>query len=170
MISHLHFRIRIMFTLFLVCAFGYGVYESLGFMKLARYFPLCVSSICFLLSVVQLFIELKSVVADSGNREKQKVDLSTDWDIPLLAVMGKALIYLGYLIVFYILIYLVGLRLAAVLGMFLFYRFRVRFPAWKALALGLCGWLFLVVIARLLAVRMVPGLLHEFVELPKAFF
>jgi hypothetical protein len=170
MARHIYSILRVLFALFLTCAYGYGILESKDYMELAKYFPLYISTVFFALSIVQLILEVRVARGATVKSGPKKVDLSSDWEIPMNQVLTKALFYFGYFVFFYILIYLVGLRLSAAIGLFLVYRFQNRFSVSKSLVVSLSGWLFLIVIARVLTVKIPRGLLHEFVDLPLRFF
>ena len=133
----------IVFSLFFVLFFSYGVVASLDFVPLARIFPLSVSCVALGLALINLVQDLwrqkRHLDQDSGMGLS---DLESDWDIPHAEVWKRASFFIGLFGALYLGIWVVGFPLAMSLFVMLFYRRLARAPLARVHpGRGILAWL-----------------------------
>ena len=153
------FSIRILFSAFLTIAFGYGVYEARDFAYLARIFPLYVSLVLFILSLVNLGLEIRNTLKGVAEQKAGgTADLEVQWDIEMSEVLSKFCLFVGVIIVLYAFIWLIGYPLSITLFIIFMYRFLSNTRWHWALVAGLAGLGFLALVSKLLYMDWPEGI------------
>jgi putative tricarboxylic transport membrane protein len=159
-------NIRVIFAALVVLALGYGSYEALSFGYLAKIFPLYISLFCLVLAFINLGLEVRRSLREIQDSGVGLVDLESDWDIPMTAVIGRFCFFLGILLLLYGGICLVGYPLSITIFLVLFYRFITKTAWWEALVAGFAGLGFISLISRLMVIDWPSGIIQDWVNLP----
>jgi len=158
----IHARFNIIFSAGMTLAFAYGIYESLSYAYLAKVFPLSISLVLFVVSLVNLAREIRELRTVPGMRASGGIsaDLESDWDIPMKAVWSKLLVYAAGMLILYFFIWIIGYPLSITLFIVFFYRY-VTETGWPAaLIAGAAGMGFLALVSKLLTMDWPQGLIH----------
>ncbi|SDO56679.1 hypothetical protein [Desulforhopalus singaporensis] len=157
----------ILFSLFFVALFSYVSYSALGYVYLARMFPLAVGVFALVLALVNLFEDIwrlrRNIASDSGMGLS---DLETDWDIAHSEVWLKAGLLIGVVIALYGGIWLIGYPLAMSIFVVLVYRFIARAKLINSCIAGMAALGFIAFVAKMLNVSWPEGLIQKLVNLP----
>jgi len=153
--------VKNLFSLFLVVWFAYGVWEALSYGFLARIFPLYVSLILLVLTVIFIVVEVGMTVKKTGGGQGGTTgsDLAVDWEMPMAEVYWAFMVYVGIVVGVYISIYLIGYPLALSLFIILFYRFMAGAGWVAAMIAGAAGLGFMALASHVLGMDWPEGLL-----------
>ncbi|MBS3976740.1 MAG: tripartite tricarboxylate transporter TctB family protein [Syntrophomonadaceae bacterium] len=105
-------KYQIMFTVAILLVFLWTAWEALGFAKQARFLPLYVSLVAIPLVIAQLFLEIKNKATNDSSANSAE-----DFNA-LKERMPALLVYMGWVLGYVLLIYLLGFLVAT--GIFLF--------------------------------------------------
>lgn len=153
--------VKNLFSLFLVVWFGYGVWEALSYGFLARIFPLYVSLILLVLTVIFIVVEVGMTFKKTGGGQGGATgsDLAVDWEMPMAEVYWAFMVYVGILVGVYISIYLIGYPLALSLFIILFYRLMAGAGWVASMIAGAAGLGFMALASHVLGMDWPEGLL-----------
>lgn len=118
----MRFRPVILFTVFLIALFAFAVFEAKDFAFAGRLFPLIVGIPALILTIVQLFLDLKAKPAANGADRQDFVDIAPDLSIPVTVVRTRALRFLSWILGLYLGIWVVGFKIAVPLFFIAFMR------------------------------------------------
>lgn len=150
----MRFRARMLFTLSIAALSAYAVITAKDWPLGTRLFPWIVGIPVFLLSVVQLGIELYQT-RHMGNPVKEDTgDLQIDLSMSSMVVARKAGNFFAWLLGFFFCIWIFGFFVAVPLYGFLYLKFQAKEGWLLSLALTLGGFIFFV------------GLFDRFLHLP----
>lgn len=151
-------RWDLVFALVLVAVFAYAGITALGYPEDARLLPLAVAIPGFVLALAQVALSLRPAPAEEVSTEADALD-------PREHVRRTAQIA-GWIVGFFLAIYLVGFLIAVPLGAFAYLRFAAR-ESWlmSAIIAGLCWALVFGVFDRMLHVPLPTGQLFRLLGL-----
>ena len=162
-------NIRVIFTALMVLVFGYWIYGAFEFGFLAKIFPLYISLFCFLLGLIDLYLEIRRSWKGLQDSGVGLADLESDWDISMSVVMERFCSFLAILLLLYAGIWLVGYPISITLFLIFFYRFLTGTPWRIALLAGIAGLAFISLISRLMVIDWPSGIIQNWIELPWPF-
>ena len=160
------FTIRVIFATLVVLAFGYGIYEAVSYMYLAKIFPLYVCLAMFILSCINLVAEIRISWKQLEHSGVGFVDLESKWDMAMVEVLKRFCYFLGIVLVLYASISLIGYSLSITIFVILFYRFITNTNWWVAIVAGLAGLGFISLLSKLLVIDWPSGVLQNWISLP----
>ena len=145
----------ILFTVFLIVLFSFAVFEAKDFAFAGRLFPLIVGIPAIVLTLIQLFSDLRANHKGDETKPQDFVDIAPDLSIPWPVVRTRALRFLCWILGLYLAIWIVGFKIAIPLFFIAFMRLE-----------GKARW---VIIISLTAVS-VYVIFHYFEELLGVFW
>jgi hypothetical protein len=137
-------RARSLFTLFIVCLSGYAVISARNWLFGTRLFPWVIGIPVFVLSLIQLAIEIHQSMNPSKMRAEETGDLQVDLSISSGEVARKAGNFFAWLLGFFFAIWFFGFFVAVPLYGFLNLKFQAKEGWLLSLALTLAGFVFFV--------------------------
>jgi hypothetical protein len=153
--------IRVIFSVLMTLAFGYGVYEARTYAYLARIFPFYVSLALLGLSLLNLFQEIRNTLKGvAEDKAGGTADLEVTWDIEMSEVLTKFSVFIGIIILLYGFIWLIGYPLSLTIFIIVLYRFLSGTKWHWALAAGLAGLGFLALVSKLLYMDWPEGIIR----------
>jgi beta-lactamase regulating signal transducer with metallopeptidase domain len=151
-------KLNMLSSAFITLGLIYAVYEATKYSFLAKLFPfylslfLLVLSIINLLNVVAKTFSTKSNIVDSSDQETEgEMSLSMNW-----AQMSHIL---GYIIIMYIGIWIIGYPISITLFIVLFYRYLAQASWRSSIIAGLFGFAFLALASKLLNIDWPIGVI-----------
>lgn len=141
-------------------AFAYGIYEAFSFAYLAKIFPLYISLALFVLSVINLVQEIQMHFAGVKEGAAGKADFESHWDIPMTAVWLRLIMYVGFILILYLGIWIIGYPLSITFFIIVFYRYATKIGWIGALIAGAAGMGFLALVSKLLSMSWPEGLIR----------
>ncbi len=163
----------ILFGLFLALFFGFIVVMAKDFFPAGRFFPLIVGIPAFILTAIQVFLDIKMTrkAQEPGSQEGDFVDISPDTlDIPPQVVKARALRFLCWIVGLYLGIWIVGFKIAGPLFFLFFLRYEARARWLLNISLsGLSIYLLFYHFEHLLEVFWPKPLLEKLLDIPWLF-
>jgi len=152
-------NVSIIFSVCVTAAFAYGIYEAFSYAYLAKIFPLYISMILFILSVINLIQEVSMVSTGKKSEGGARADLESKWDIPMTEVWKRAAFYMTLILILYLCIWLIGYPMSITLFIILFYRYITKTGWIGACIAGGFGLGFLALVSKLLYMDWPEGLI-----------
>lgn len=137
-------RARSLFTLSILCLSGYAVISARNWPLGTRLFPWVIGIPVFLLSILQLAIEIYQAMHPQKIRIEETGDLQIDLSMSSREVARKAGNFFAWLLGFFATVWLFGFFVAVPLYGFLNLKFQAREGWLLSLALTLGGFIFFV--------------------------
>ncbi|UCG65861.1 MAG: hypothetical protein JSW12_02075 [Deltaproteobacteria bacterium] len=157
---------RLVFAAIMVLAFAYGMYEAFSYAYLAKIFPLYISLFMFVLACINLAQEIRISWKRVQASGVGFVDLESDWDIPMSAVLDRFARFLALLLLLYASIWLMGYSISITIFLILFYRFLTKTTWWVAFGAGFAGLGFISLISKLMVIDWPSGIIQDWIHLP----
>ena len=157
--SKFHY-LGLIFSAFVMLAFGYGIYEAFSYAYLAKIFPLYVSLVLCVLAIINFIQEIRASRNGAKTDSTGAADLDSEWgDLGMSEVLQKFSVFVVVIVVLYAFIWLIGYPLSITLFIIILYRYVAgRKWHWAILA-GLAGLGFLALVSRLLYMDWPEGVL-----------
>jgi hypothetical protein len=150
----------LIFSAFVMLAFGYGIYESLSFAYLAKIFPLYISLVLCVLAIINFIQEIMASRKDTKTDSTGAADLESEWgDLAMSDVLQRFSVFVVVIIVLYAFVWLVGYPLSITLFIIILYRYIARSKWHWAIVAGLAGLGFLALVSKLLYMDWPEGIL-----------
>jgi len=140
----------------LVIVFAYALWEATGFLTSARLLPLAAAIPGLALGVVQIVQEVRGRSVPVGEDEDQETPADPD---RLARVRKIALVYLLGIALYYVLVYLVGFRIASAAYMLALLLIAARMRPLPAVLYTVATMLFIEWFGGLLGLRWPAGVL-----------
>jgi hypothetical protein len=157
--SKFHY-LGIIFSAFVMLAFGYGIYEALSYAYLAKIFPLYISLVLCVLAVINFIQEIKAFRKGAKTESTGAADLASEWgDFALSGVLRRFSVFVVVIIVLYALVWLIGYPLSITLFIIILYRYVTRTKWHWAIVAGLAGLGFLALVSKLLYMDWPEGII-----------
>jgi len=138
----MRFRARMLFTLSIIAVSAYAVITAKDWPLGTRLFPWIVGIPVFLLSVVQLAIELYQTRHMGNPVNEDTGDLQIDLSMSSMVVARKAGNFFAWLLGFFFCIWIFGFFVAVPLYGFLYLKFQAKEGWLLSVALTLGGFIF----------------------------
>ena len=157
--SKFHY-LGLIFSAFVMLAFGYGIYEAFSYAYLAKIFPLYVSLVLCVLAIINFIQEIRASRNGAKTDSTGAADLDSEWgDLGMSEVLQNFSVFVVVIVVLYAFIWLIGYPLSITLFIIILYRYVAgRKWHWAILA-GLAGLGFLALVSRLLYMDWPEGVL-----------
>jgi hypothetical protein len=153
-------NLGIAFSVLVTLAFGYGTYEAFSYAYLAKIFPLYISLVLFVLAIINLIQEIRSLRKGIGADSKTTADLESEWgDLAMSDVLRRFSVFIVVMIVLYALVWLIGYPLGITLFIIILYRYVSKTKWHWAIVAGLAGLGFLALVSKLLYMDWPEGIL-----------
>jgi hypothetical protein len=153
-------NLGIAFSVLVTLAFGYGTYEAFSYAYLAKIFPLYISLVLFVLAIINLIQEIRSLRKGIGADSKTTADLESEWgDLAMSDVLRRFSAFIVVIIVLYALVRLIGYPLGITLFIIILYRYVSKTKWHWAIVAGLAGLGFLALVSKLLYMDWPEGIL-----------
>ena len=154
-------NLGLVFSVLVTLAFGYGTYEAFSYAYLAKIFPLYVSMVLFVLAIINLIQEIRSLRKGIRVDSKTTADLESEWgDLAMSDVLRRFSAFIVVMIVLYALVRLIGYPLGITLFIIILYR-HIAGTKWHwAIVAGLAGLGFLALVSKLLYMDWPEGILR----------
>ena len=148
--SKFHY-LGIIFSAFVMLAFGYGIYEAFFYAYLAKIFPFYVSLVLCVLAIINFIQEIRVSRNGAKTDSTGAADLDSEWgDFAMSEVLRRFSVFVVVIIVLYALVWLIGYPLSITLFIIILYRY-VTGTKWRwAIVAGLAGLGFLALVSKLL--------------------
>ena len=141
-------------------AFAYGIYEAFSFAYLAKIFPLYISLVLFVLSVINLTQEIQRHFARVKEGGAGTAEIESHWDMPMADVWTRLVVYVGFILTLYLGIWIIGYPLSITFFIIVFYRYATKTGWIGALIAGAAGLGFLALVSKLLSMHWPEGLIR----------
>ncbi|MEZ5824986.1 MAG: tripartite tricarboxylate transporter TctB family protein [Geminicoccaceae bacterium] len=153
-------------NILLIAVFAAGSLLALGFSQAGRLFPLTVSIVGLLLSVLQLVLSLRGSDGRIGDNAGQ-VEIAADTDTPPELFRARLTRFLIWCIALFAGIWLLGFKIAVPLYMALYLRIEARAKIWLiALLVAASVYLLFFHFSEILGVVWPEPLIARYIELP----
>lgn len=151
----------IIFSVLVVLAFAYGIYEAFSYAYLAKIFPLYISLVLFILAIINLVQEFTASKKKTTPRGGGASDLGSEWgDIPFSEALRKFAVFILVMLVLYACTWLIGYPVSITIYIVILYRY-VAGSKWHwAIAAGLAGLGFLALVSRILYMDWPQGVIR----------
>lgn len=124
----------LVFTLFLFVVFTLAAIEANNFTNLASFFPLFTAIIAANLALISSIIQginiykLKKGIINESDAKDNAIELESE-----NASLGLIFYYVGWVVGYVLIIYLLGLIIATIIFLVLFFTIESKFKVWKTL-------------------------------------
>ena len=157
--SKFHY-LGIIFSAFVMLAFGYGIYEAFSYAYLAKIFPFYVSLVLCVLAIINFIQEVRASRKDTKTDSTGAADLESEWgDFAMSEVLRRFSVFVVVIIVLYAFVWLVGYPLSITLFIIILYRYITRTKWHWAIVAGLAGLGFLALVSKLLYMDWPEGII-----------
>jgi hypothetical protein len=156
--SKFHY-LGLIFSAFVMLAFGYGIYEALSYAYLAKIFPLYVSLVLCVLAIINFILEIRVSRKGTQTESTGAADLDSEWgDFAMSEVLRRFSVFVVVIIVLYAIVWLIGYPLSITLFIIVLYRYVTRTKWYWAIVAGLAGLGFLALVSKLLYMDWPEGI------------
>jgi hypothetical protein len=156
--SKFHY-LGLIFSAFLMLAFGYGIYEAFSYAYLAKIFPLYISLVLCVLAIINFIQEIRVSRKGAKLDSTGAADLESEWgDLAMSDVLQRFCVFVVVIIVLYALVWLIGYPLSITLFIIILYRYVTRTKWHWAIVAGLAGLGFLALVSKLLYMDWPEGI------------
>jgi hypothetical protein len=157
--SKFHY-LGLIFSAFLMLAFGYGIYEAFSYAYLAKIFPLYISLVLCVLAIINFIQEIRVSRKGAKLDSTGGADLESEWgDFAMSDVLQRFCFFVVVIIVLYALVWLIGYPLSITLFIIILYRYISRTKWHWAIVAGLAGLGFLALVSKLLYMDWPEGII-----------
>ena len=160
------FSVRIVFSFLVFLGFAYAAYEAMDYMFLAQVFPLMISLVMMLLSLVNLIQDIRRAFGAAEGKSGGLADLAVEWNRPIGQVWAGFAIYLGLLLVLYGAIWLLGYAISITAFIFLFYWRRAQAGISWSLFAAACALGFISLLDYILVLGWPVGVIDQWLHMP----
>jgi hypothetical protein len=156
--SKFHY-LGLIFSAFLMLAFGYGIYEAFSYAYLAKIFPLYINLVLCVLAIINFIQEIRVSRKGAKLDSTGAADLESEWgDFAMSDVLQRFCFFVVVIIVLYALVWLIGYPLSITLFIIILYRYVTRTKWHWAIVAGLAGLGFLALVSKLLYMDWPEGI------------
>lgn len=163
-------KIDVLFTLLFLAIFLTGIIVAMDYSSAGSLFPTVTACAGVVLILAQLIVGLREPIRQESDLEGKKldyVDIAPDADIPNEVVRQRGLGFLGWVLGFYVAIYLVGFQISVPFFIAAYLRVECKAAWWKiALLAAVSVYLTFYHFKEILGVVWPKPLIADFISLP----